>query len=194
MATCSSILAWKILWTEKRDGLQNMASRTQLSTHQPFMTAPVSEACFIREVACNLGWAQTLSPCPEPDNVHSESWMSGFHHLKAFLSLEFYSIVPTIPLFSGTLNLNKFLFYLTFLVGLGRSIGLLALIPVQKSWLGLLHKLNKYHSSFFFFSTSTWELLSDFLDTYQVTFTQGFSAYKWRLTKFYFKGRKIHTS
>ena len=97
---------------------------------------------YTLEVACNLGWAQTLSACPESDNVSSESWMSGFHHLKAFLSLEFYSLAPTILLFSGTLNLKKNLFYLTSPVSLGRNIGLLALIPVQKSWLGLLHKIN----------------------------------------------------
>ena len=47
MATHSSILAWKIPWTEKPDRLQNMGSQTQLSTHQPFMTAPISGACFI---------------------------------------------------------------------------------------------------------------------------------------------------
>ena len=35
MATCSSILAWEIPWTEKPDGLQSMGSQSQtgLSTH-----------------------------------------------------------------------------------------------------------------------------------------------------------------
>ena len=39
MSTHSSILAWKIPWTEEPDGLQSMGlqSQTQLSTHKPYL-------------------------------------------------------------------------------------------------------------------------------------------------------------
>lgn len=42
--------------------------------------------------------------------------------------------------------------------------------------------------------TSTWDLLSDLLNTYPVAFTQGFLAHKRRLTKVLFqrKGKSIH--
>ena len=44
-ATHSSILAWKIPWTEEPGGLPSMGSQRQTCTHQLHVLSSVSEKC-----------------------------------------------------------------------------------------------------------------------------------------------------
>ena len=62
MATHSSILVWKIPWTEEPGRLQSMGSQiqTQLSEHKPIQ-------------ALQLGRPQLLGVCPGAPGLNSEA-------------------------------------------------------------------------------------------------------------------------
>ena len=62
MATHSSILVWKIPWTEEPGRLQSMGSqiRTQLSEHKPIQ-------------ALQLGRPRLLGVCPGAPGLNSEA-------------------------------------------------------------------------------------------------------------------------
>ena len=65
MATHSSILAWRIPWTEEPGGLQSMGS-------QSTMTGVTSHTHSLLDKKMNVNDAKSLSPVPAPWKYHDE--------------------------------------------------------------------------------------------------------------------------
>ena len=91
MATCSSILIWRIPWTEEPDGLQSMRSQ---SVRHDWMTKLTHTSTYITSSLSIQYWIHRLSPSWLLYNKYCfyEHWGTCI-----FFELEFLSFLDTCP-------------------------------------------------------------------------------------------------
>ena len=138
MATCSSILAWKIPWTEKPDRLQSMGLQknwTQLSdsvqfSHVQLFVTPWTTACQANQSITNP-WSLLKFMC-------IDSVMPSNHLILCCPLLLLPSIFPSMSLFQSVSSSHQEAKYWSFSFSISHSNEYSGLISFTFDWLEFL--------------------------------------------------------
>ena len=156
MATHSSILAWRILWTEEPGGLQSVGSQSPAGLSRVAVVQSLSHARLFA-----TSW--TAAGQASPSITNSQSFlklmfivlvMPSNHFILCFPLLLLPSIFPSIRIFSNESALHiRWPKYWSFRFSTSPSNGYFRLISIRIDWFdllavqGTLRSLLQHHSS-----------------------------------------------